>query len=375
MSVPDFSVYDGGDQFAYQNKTLHRVKFLGSGSFSEVFLFETKDKKDRYAVKCEKAFCCGYCHGDDFSSEAKWYEAIYGLGVLSGDAKNSHAPHYILIPYFQGQLLGLKIYRSVKELFFYWIWTAIAIHHLHQKHHMIHGDLKVDNVVAGNNEVFLIDFGFSTIINHVRRSYFYPEEQFIIRHQSPELFSENFKAIKAHESQDIYSLGCLLRNLFFSFYVDNISSHSELLEMQKKAGCVTQNMTHPRSGQRWSIEKSIYVLSIACLSQLPGQIWDRVIYEDVSHSSQHIFDTAIQVRIDELMLEQKKLDSPSPVKEKKVGGLKKLQQQIAEKPIYALDAVLAAKKDRTLTAGIFSNRTAVLLGELAEIGHNYRLLH
>jgi serine/threonine protein kinase len=375
MRTPDFSQYDGGNQFVYQNKTFHRGKSLGCGSFAEVFLFETKDKKERYAIKCEKAFCHQYAHGDDFSSEAKWYEVIYGLGVLSGESKNNYTPHYILMPYFHGQLLLFKVCQSVKELFFYWILSAVAIRNLHRKHRVIHGDLKADNVVAGNNEIFLIDFGFTTMINHVRQPSFYPEDQFYIRHQSPELFSDNAKEIKAHESQDIYSLGCLLRNLFFSFYVDNVSNYSELLETQKKVGYVTQNMTHPRLAQRWSIEKSIYMLSVACLSQLPNEIWSRVVFEDAPSTSQSVFDTAIQVRRDELMVEQKKLNSPSPVKAKKIEGLKKLQERIAKKPVHALDIILEAKKDRALTAGVFSNRTEVLLCDLADIGRTFQLLH
>lgn len=375
MPIPDFSQYDGGNQFVYQGNIFHCEKLLGCGSFSDVFLFETKNKKQRYAVKFEKISFHEYRYGDDFESEAKWYQAIYRLGVLSGDPKNSDAPHYILMPYFQGQLLRQKIYQSAKELFFYWMWAAIAIHHLHEKHQVIHGDLKEDNVIAGDNGVFLIDFGFATKMDNIRKSYFYPSDQFFIRHQPPELFLDNHEKIKACESQDSYSLGCLLRNLFFSFYVKNVSTYPELLETQKKVGYIAQNMTHQQSAQRWSIEKSIYMLSVACLSQLPKEIWYRVVSQDIANTSQTVFDTAIQVRIDELTVEQKKLDSPSPVKEKKIGGLRKLQQQIAQKPTRALNAVLAAKKDRALTAGIFSNRTEVLLCELAEIGHTFRLLH
>ncbi len=375
MRIPDFSQYDGGNQFIFQENIFNRVKELGSGSFADVFLFETKDKKQQYAVKCEKASFHAFRHGDDFENEARWYQAIYGLGVSSGNPKNIYAPHYILMPYFQGELLHHKLYRSVKELFFYWMWTAIAIRNLHQQHKVIHADLKEDNVIAGDKSVFLIDFGFATIISQIRKSHFYPGDQFLIRHQPPELFLDNANEIKAGESQDGYSLGCLLRNLFFSFYVQNVSICPELLETKRKVGFITQNMTHQRSEQRWSIEKSIYMLSVACLSQLPKEIWCRAIIQDVSNTSQAVFDTAIQVRIDELMVEQKKCHSPSPVKEKKICGLKKLQQNIARNPISVLDMLLEAKKDRALTAGVFSNRTEVLLSELVEIGHAFRLFH
>src|SRR3990167_27361 len=331
MRIPDFSQYDGGTQFAYQDKIFHREKSLGSGSFAEVLLFETQDKTQRYAVKCEKACLHKYGHGNDFATEAKWYQTIYGLGVLSGNPKNVYAPHYILMPYFEGRLLHEKMYQSAKELFYYWMWSAMAICNLHQQHHVIHADLKFDNIIAGDNKIFLIDFGMITRVNDVRKECFYPDDKFFITHQPPELFFGEDKEKKASECQDVYCLGYLLRTLFYLFFIEHVSTQSELLETQKKVGTVTQNMTQWKPERRWSIEKSIYMLSVACLSQLPKEMWSQVVFQNMSNTSQAIFDMAIQVRIDELTREQKKLDSPSSVKEKKIDGLKKLQQQIAEK--------------------------------------------
>lgn len=374
MRTPEFSVYDGGDQFVYANTVFYRQKQLGHGSFSDVFLFSTKDKTQFCAVKCEKNYLQRYPFGQLFDNEAKWYQKVYGVGVLSGDPATCCAPHYILIPYFRGELLQCKSFATVKELFFHWIWTAIAIRQLHQKHQAIHGDLKLDNVVAGRDHIFLIDFGFATAIQAVRQAHFYSADRTVIAHQPPELFFDDVEEKKACVSQDIYSLGFLLSHLLHLFHYQHSMPLAALSDSQNKISYIVHHMTCYQPAQRWSIEKSIYMLSIACLSSLSKTILYRAEFANIN-TSHAVFDLGIQVRIDELTAEQAKRDTPLPIKEKKIMGLKNLQRQIADKPSEALEAVRQAKKNADLVSGVFLHRTEILLSELIDVGSQLGLLH
>lgn len=384
----DFSRFNGADVFSFQNKSFFLVKELGSGGYGDVKLFESEDGTKRFAVKCERIYNGRYAFGALFDEEAKWYQKIHGLGILSGDPKKQDKPHYVLMPYFDGKPLCQITYFSAKQIFYDWIWTAAAINELHQKHSIIHGDLKTDNVISGT-KVYIIDFGFVTRFNQTRNAIFPADERELQYHQAPELFTATREKKTAQLTQDIYSLGIILRDLTFIFFNPSAETSFAKQEHYEKTNEVVSHLCAPIPADRWSIAKSIYILATAFLSTIPRSIWEKIakettitLSEDPAALMQSVcaatFNSAIQMRVDELSQEKKWLDKTSGgarVKEKKIIGLRDLQISLAKKPSAALDALYEANQDRDITRGFFRHKTRDLLCDLSEIATCFQQVH
>lgn len=394
LSAPDFSKYNGGDVFIFQEKIYRKHgKKLGNGAYGETHCFKADDDT-QVAVKTELPTKKRYFFGDEFQKEANWYQKIYGLGVFSGDPKNYSEPHYILMPYFSGKTLYDLTYPTLKNVFIDWIKTANALHCLHDKYHGIHCDFKSDNIIVGKRadntfystqetQVFLIDFGLAMQINDKRVCFIEDTAENKLRHQqyAPELFAQQKRKILAHPSQDIYSLGILLQELYGQFLSVNNLNYPDAAT-QETVNDVRINLTNENPDQRWPIAKAIYMLTITFFSQIPRQIWiassGNVEFNKFNHDNQlrniwrFASRVAIQARQDELATEQKILqreNKKSKRKEQKIGGLKLLQSEIKIKNPEALGLMIenATTQFPELTAGVFSRRTAALLAELTTI--------
>lgn len=367
-AIPDFSSYNGGNFFFFGRKVFSCEKVLGSGAYGNVFLFTSRDG-EKLAVKCERRYHDRYAFGAYFKAEAEWYQKIHGLGVFSGDLANYTKPHYMLIPYFEGKPLYEVIYYSVKQVFFDWIWTAAAINELHEKHHVIHGDLKTDNIISGKR-VYLIDFGFVTRVNTKRGTVFRIDENNSQYHQAPELFTNTNEKQLAKTTQDIYSLGLLLRDLF-SIYTENAFLIDDTHSSQTQE--VIENLSTRDPSQRWTIAKAIYLLATSFLSTIPRNMWQTSIKIDEKAKNPALFmpficvmllNNALQIRIDELTQEKKRLNEKSKgarTKGKKITGLSDLQKELTQLSSSALDVLHKAKQDSDMTAGFFRHKTRDLL--------------
>ena len=118
LETPLFSEYDGGERFFFQEELYTREKYLGAGSFGQVFCFVATNSDTRYAVKCEKECSNGYLAGMYFEREANWYQKIYGVGLSSGNLRSTQSQHYMLMTYFSGETLQSVAYSSVQHIFF-----------------------------------------------------------------------------------------------------------------------------------------------------------------------------------------------------------------------------------------------------------------
>jgi len=377
---PDFSHYNGGHTFIFNNKVFHRKnKSLGRGAYGEVFCFEASDNT-KVAVKVEHSQNHEYWDGAIFQKEAMWYQKIYGLGVFSGNPNDEESPHYILMPYFEGKTLDKLSYTSTQDLLFYWIKTADAVQTLHTKHLAVHGDLKLDNIMANEDKkIFAIDFSLMMGPKEKRLTSLLdtPWSRMRFRQYPPEAFSNRAKLIMAHPTQDIYALGILLYDLFSHFLETNLFSQpasgttDTIIDVQK-------NLTQENPYQRWPIAKAIYMLTITFFSKIPRHIWILHAPDDnklVGLNHTNLMQTlwretstiAIAMRITELLDEQEDLNEKSPRKTQKIEGLRALHSEIIIKNPEQFGVIVSETKKTfpELTAGVFSRRTKTLVDELS----------
>src|SRR3990167_1567107 len=392
LAAPTFSEYDGGNAFMFYEKIYQRCKMLGSGAYGEVYCFEADDQT-KLAVKGEMLFHGGYGYGSLFQQEAKWCQKIYGLGILSGDPKNSTIPHYVLMPYFEGKTLANFYYGTLKDVFFSWIKTADSINQLHTQHHIVHGDLKSDNVVLGTcfnplvshddrEKAFVIDFGFATKIHAHRDIYIAStdENKKRYRQHAPELFGDADFHI-ASPTHDIYALGILLRSMYIMFLNQNeiiedlVPEHQTLTEVKENLICEDPT-------KRWSIAKAIFMLITTFFSRISKPMWvnfssglslekmrGATLMQDLWKTSAGF---AINMRKKELELEQGILarqGKKSNCKENKISGLTLLESEIRIQNASALETIVARTENKfpDLTAGVFSQRTKTLMDELSRV--------
>lgn len=110
-----FFNYQGGEKFEYGGDTFFKRDLLGMGGFAGAHRFESLDPKadpKNLVVKCETGIYTAqsgntavYANGDNFQSEANFYNQVYQCGVFSGIAQDTGSAHYILMPYFPGKTL------------------------------------------------------------------------------------------------------------------------------------------------------------------------------------------------------------------------------------------------------------------------------
>ncbi|OGT45805.1 MAG: hypothetical protein A3E82_07210 [Gammaproteobacteria bacterium RIFCSPHIGHO2_12_FULL_38_11] len=387
--IPEFSSYDGGPSFIYQAKIFYKCEEkLGSGTFGEVFRFESNDRS-QFSVKSELIYAGKYCYGAEFQKEAEWYQKIYGVGVFSGNAKNKIKPHYILMPFFEGKTLYAVTYDSVKEVFYRWLKTANAVNQLHQKQGLVHCDLKTDNVIIGKRidqkmpdaspeNAFIIDFGCLTPVDSLRPDFFYDslENKARFYHQPPEIFLCQRKKIKAHPMQDVYALGILLRDIFRIFVLQKHGDR-DFFDAKNIVRTIKENLTHQDFSQRWPITKAIYMVAITFFSRISREILVKQIDDECLNKLDQadllpsVWRTTtiavLQMHIDLLTFEQK--NKKSKKKEHKINGLRFLQSEIKISDPKLLEKMISDTKIKfpDVTAGIFSRRTKMLLVDVAAV--------
>lgn len=378
---PHFSEYDGGDQFVFDKKIFRRHGgALGHGGYGRVFCFRANDGTE-VAVKCEIANRKKYLHGENFQSEAQYYQHVYHLGEFSGDVKKTNKPHYILMPYFDGSTLSSTLFNSLEHVFFCWIKTAEALNNLHKKHQLIHGDFKSDNIIMTRTNAAIIDFGFAKKIGEKRELTIYDSVYHREKYtqHAPELFSRNQNELLSNPSQDIYSLGIILSSLY-ALFKREFPYHSLSINTIVAVHHVIVHTTDDKPMDRWSIEKCIFMIASTFFSRIPSRLWEYkadhfsahiIKSDDVLQSTWHeLTDFAIEYRCAELKLEQRSLEAEgkntSDRKDQKMRGLKHLQSQIRIHTSNQFGFI----KDRAeirfpeLTAGFFSQRTKTLLTEM-----------
>lgn len=190
-------------------------RFIGSGSFGEVWVALDKETDLQVAVKIyvamdEKGF-------DEFKKEFQLSFELNHSNLLHANYLGVNADDrrpYLVMPYcpdgsvskYAGNMKEEDIWRFIRDV-------AAGLAYLHsQKPPIIHQDIKPDNIlILKNGDYVISDFGIS---KQLRKSVLNSGQSFdsagAISYMGPERFSKQFKAIKA---SDIWSLGAAVYEL------------------------------------------------------------------------------------------------------------------------------------------------------------------
>lgn len=192
-------------------------RFLGSGSFGEVWLAQDTATDIEVAVKI-------YISVDsqglaDFKKEfqlsfnlnhSNLLHANY-LGVCCDDNKP-----YLVMPFCEeGSVMKLAGCMSEERLWHFVRDVASGLDYLHsQKPPIIHQDIKPDNILILKGDNYVIsDFGISKQLKStLRRSSNMNSASGAVAYMGPERFSKQFQSVKA---SDIWSLGVTMYELVY----------------------------------------------------------------------------------------------------------------------------------------------------------------
>ena len=180
---------------------------IGKGSFGEVWLASDQDTEIEVAIKI-------YISVDeqgmeDFKNEFKLSFSLNHSGLL-------HAYHFsifdnrpfLVMPYCERGSLSSCIGRIKDEKEIWKIIRDVAsgLAYLHERD-IIHQDIKPGNILIGENNYMITDFGESTVIKNTllrNSTRSHTEKGGSIPYMSPERFAQDHAVIKA---SDIWSLG------------------------------------------------------------------------------------------------------------------------------------------------------------------------
>lgn len=287
--APKFDQYSGEDKFIFGGVVYERRGFLGRGATASVYHFcpiGSLISAQPVAVKVELPVIYRgvnqFEEGCSFAIEAYWNKEIYGLGVLSGDPRNTKKEHYLLMPYFAGVLACDVSLNGARDLVEWFIMVACFIHQkMHLEKKAIHGDIKLDNVIfhAAEKKASVIDFGLTEKMGRKIGRYSIPESKNLkagsiklspaqyCPQTPPELFGNEM--IPAEPSQDAYGLGHFIFSL--------LCRASDISREQVTKLCFViahLRETHPQD--RWSIPAAISKLHADFIAVVPHAITSAV---------------------------------------------------------------------------------------------------
>lgn len=366
-----FEYHHDTNTLSFNGVIFHYQKNIGSGSFGSVDLFESQNATQKLALKSEVTNNGNYRHGKSFFAEAQWYQKIYGFGFFSGNAYDRTTPHYVLMPYFEGQTILNCDFHSLKALSIAWIDTANALYQIHTTQHATHCDIKSDNIIVGE-KTRLIDFGLMKQIGENRDNMFEDcdEDRNDFWHQPPEVFTENQRKIPAHPTQDLFGLGMLLQSLYRLYLMRN---DAIFLIENPVITQLTLQLIGENPIERISIPQAIYYLCLS-FSTLPKTIpmlLKKIIPIEKKPLLTQIFQETsialIDARLEKLIDENNEKESLT--KKKKIKGLKALRSEIVSHDPDLFSSIIekTQRYHPCLTSGFFQNRTKTLVNELSEM--------
>lgn len=190
-------------------------KFLGSGSFGEVWLAVDQQTEMEVAIKIYIAMDSKGLK--DFIEEYKLPFNLNHTNLLHanylGVCQSDNRP-YLVMPYCpQGSASGLIGNITEDKLWIFIRDVASGLAYLHsQNPAIIHQDIKPDNILVAQNGDFVItDFGISKQARStLRRSSKDASSAGTIAYMSPEHFMSGYNAIKA---SDVWALGATVYEL------------------------------------------------------------------------------------------------------------------------------------------------------------------
>ncbi len=208
MQYTEGLLFDGRYQFE---------RFLGSGSFGEVWL--AKDVATDLQVAVKIYISVDQQGLDDFKKEFQLSFNLNHTNLLHanylGVGKDDNKP-YLVMPFcpdgsvskLAGNMTEQDMWRFIRDV-------ASGLDYLHsQRPPIIHQDIKPDNILMLKSGDFVIsDFGISKQLkNTLRKSANLNSTSGAVAYMGPERFSKQYQAVKA---SDIWSLGVTVYELVY----------------------------------------------------------------------------------------------------------------------------------------------------------------
>lgn len=210
------------------------IKQIGKGSFSSVWLGKCLVTNKNVAIKIipksilKKAeYACSLIKKEVRIHKQLFHENIASFyKILENETHN-----FIMIEYIKGNNL-YNVANSMRKNGFpliesdirkYFIQLLSAVNYLHNELHIVHRDLKLDNVMIDvNDDAKLIDFGFSSFIDDHDEL---KQPRGSPRYAAPEIFLK----LESTTSVDMWALGIILYYCFTGYFpFDSDKSTSEL---------------------------------------------------------------------------------------------------------------------------------------------------
>lgn len=200
----------------FDNRYLFK-KFLGSGSFGEVWL--AKDNETDLDVAVKIYISVDQQGLNDFKKEFQLSFNLNHTNLLHanylGVCKEDNKP-YLVMPFCPDGSVTKKAGKMDEKAL--WIFirdVAAGLDYLHsQQPPIIHQDIKPDNILVLKNGNYVIsDFGISKQLkNTLRKSAHLNSASGAVAYMGPERFSKQYQAVKA---SDIWSFGVTIYELVY----------------------------------------------------------------------------------------------------------------------------------------------------------------
>ena len=236
-------------------------KFLGSGSFGEVWLAKDQGTDLDVAIKIyismDSAGLSEFRKEFQLSFELNHTNLLHAnyLGVSVKDNRP-----YLVMPFcpegsvskYAGKMTEKKMWKFIRDV-------AAGLAFLHdQKPPIIHQDIKPDNILILKNGNYVIsDFGISKQLKSSMRKSAHLNSAGAVAYMGPERFSKQYHAVKA---SDIWSLGVTIYELI----VDDLPFCGMGGSMQKQGADI------PDLPEGFS--KDMQIIYTSCLAK---ETWDR----------------------------------------------------------------------------------------------------
>lgn len=210
---------------------------LGRGSFGEVYksnneavkVIRLKSWDDVASVVKELNVLernlegCIKFHKKSILYGKKYISYAIHMDLAQGDLRNTNPP-----PNADKQLLN-------------------AVHSLHSNN-ILHMDIKPENILVKGDQIFLCDFGLSTMEGSISR----PDYIVSRWYRAPELYFSKFKTIQYTKAMDCWSVGCVLYEIKHKKLLNRKMSYVFNIE-----DITIRNLTKFHASNRWSIAKCL----------------------------------------------------------------------------------------------------------------------
>lgn len=211
-----------------KNDDFERLKFIGKGSFGEVFLVKSKSNEKLYAMKIlDKEKIISNDQEEHTKSERDLMVKvdcpfIIDIKFAFQDSQNL----YILTEFMQGGELYFHLFKEKRftneKAKFYLIEIILALDFLH-KNKMIYRDLKPENILLDKTgHIKLTDFGLSKILSKEK------QKAYTIC-GTPQFLAPEILTGKGYDnSVDWWSFGCLMYKMLTGIDIFRFSKEEPL---------------------------------------------------------------------------------------------------------------------------------------------------